>query len=1367
MKNLGLIKRSFITTLITVIGIASTMAQSSIMFTTDVNDGCSPFTVTFTNTSTDGVTYQIIFDDGTPTATWAATDTVHTYANPGTYYAWMMAFDAQGNFIGQYNHTAITVSAAQTNFSQSATTICPGDDVGFSAYYEQGSTYFWDFGDGNTATGPWANHSYFAYDTFYVSLVTNGQCGIDTIVQTVIVDSTQAANAQFGFYPDKVCPLQPVQFFTYNGNAAAHYYDFGDGDSSNLPSPLHPYAATGFYTVTYVTTNGCGNTDTATMQVEVVSNASFPPFQLNVYTSPSCPNQSINTNAPFGYLSYVWNAGDGTPSDSTTNNFLDYVYLDTGTYYQSCRIYDYCGNDTTIIDTIVIGNNVGFPNNIGGLNVKSPVCPGELDYIGAPGGYLAYIFDYGDGTPNDSIGWSQIGHAYMNTGTYPVSVKIYNHCGLDTTMYDTIIVTNSAGFQPGLNISLNPIHCPGEEVDMYTYGGHYAYVWTFGDSSLQDSNEYGSSRHIYQDTGVFTVAVTITSFCGVDTTIYNSVTIKSDVGFPPFMNFYGYPNPVCPNDEMSLNTEQGYINYSWDFGNGSTVQTGYNYATSYYDSAGTYQASVTITNGCGIDTTLTTGVLVDDNAPFPPQIQLDASTSVVCPGDAINFEVSDDFKSFFWDFGGNDTLTTTNSELTHFYDSVGTFTLSVTVFNGCGNQITLSKTIVVDSTNTFVDADIFILNNTICPGDLFSVGPKDDDGTSYTYYWDLGDGNVDTTYGFGVQHSYNDTGTYIVKVTAVNGCGYSDSSFVTVYVIDNAIPSLGSGGDDFFGTAGGDSGPAGCAGDAIIFYFAGLYANTWDFGDGSSASATNTISVGFGVFSIITHAYQDTGTYWATLSITNACGNTWLDSVQVVVGSGLAVSGQVFAEPPTSGSYTTCEGVTFLAMGGSSYYMDYGDGTTLTTSSSTTTHFFSTAGTYTVSVVVTNSCGNSATYNETVTVVDGGGATVTSSVDGNITCNGGSDGSVNSSAAGGTQPYTYLWDDSAAQTNEIATGLNAGTYTVTITDANGCSGTSSITLTDAAAITGTGTTIPAGCGSSDGSVTITGLTGGTSPYTYLWDNGDNSNTADSLASGTYSVSVTDANNCTTVQTVTLSDSGGVSISSYTVTDALCNGSSDGSVDLTISGGTAPYTYEWSDGSTVEDLTGVKAEAYSITVTDASGCKTIQSGSVGEPDQVSISSVIVDANCGVADGSIAITASGGTGAYTYLWSTGGTSSGETSLFAGAYNVTVTDNNACATIFTLTVSNANSPVISSVISDISCNGSIDGSIDVSVTGGTTPYTYVWTNGGVTQDISGLTAGSYILFLFDGGGCQTAQTFDVIEPDVLAATSVVTGNHCGYSD
>ena len=264
------------------------------------------------------------------------------------------------------------------------------------------------------------------------------------------------------------------------------------------------------------------------------------------------------------------------------------------------------------------------------------------------------------------------------------------------------------------------------------------------------------------------------------------------------------------------------------------------------------------------------------------------------------------------------------------------------------------------------------------------------------------------------------------------------------------------------------------------------------------------------------------------------------------------------------------------------------------------------------------------------------------------------------------------------------------------------------------------------------------------------------------------MTITDSNSCQNTQVFTLNDVGGTTISGTTVTDATCNGGSDGAVTISVSGGTTPYTYAWTNGDTIEDVTGLKEGTYTVTVTDSSGCKTIESATVGEPSPIALATTITDANCGVADGSIVASVSGGTPGYEYLWSNAVTTSSNSGLVAGAYTLTITDTNSCTATYTVIVSNANSPEITSVVDDLTCNGSGDGAIDLSVSGGTTPYTYLWLhNGSFIQDVSGLDANSYTVILNDGGGCQTAQTITVSEPDVLTVSLAVSGEHCNSND
>jgi hypothetical protein len=264
----------------------------------------------------------------------------------------------------------------------------------------------------------------------------------------------------------------------------------------------------------------------------------------------------------------------------------------------------------------------------------------------------------------------------------------------------------------------------------------------------------------------------------------------------------------------------------------------------------------------------------------------------------------------------------------------------------------------------------------------------------------------------------------------------------------------------------------------------------------------------------------------------------------------------------------------------------------------------------------------------------------------------------------GTAPYTITWS-----TGDTTTSINfvtAGTYTYTIIDGSGCDYTDSVVVgSNSIAITGTTVATDATCGNADGTATAT-PSNGTAPYTYLWSDGQTTATATGLAAAAYTVTVTDANGCTGTLNVTVNNAGAPSVAVTSTTDVNCNGGTDGAIDITVTGGTAPYTYSWTNGATTEDLTGLGAGSYTGTITDANGCTAIGGPiTINEPaDTIAISAVVTDVtNAGGSDGAIDITVSGGTSPYTYSWSNGSTSGDLTGLTAGTYDITVTDANGC--------------------------------------------------------------------------------------------------------
>jgi hypothetical protein len=205
---------------------------------------------------------------------------------------------------------------------------------------------------------------------------------------------------------------------------------------------------------------------------------------------------------------------------------------------------------------------------------------------------------------------------------------------------------------------------------------------------------------------------------------------------------------------------------------------------------------------------------------------------------------------------------------------------------------------------------------------------------------------------------------------------------------------------------------------------------------------------------------------------------------------------------------------------------------------------------------------------------------------------------------------------------------------------------------------------------NDGTAT-TSVSGGTSPYSYLWSTGSTQDNITNVAAGTYYLTVTDTNNCQVVDSVIINNIGGATLT-ITVNDVSCYGMSDGSATVTATGGTTPYSYNWSSGGTTDTETGLPAGNYTVTVTDANNCMSFATATINEPAQLVVSDSIIDVSCsGNNDGAIYLSVTGGTSPYSYAWSTGGTGSSETGLTGGTYTVTITDNNSCSITESYTV------------------------------------------------------------------------------------------------
>ncbi|MEM9022418.1 MAG: SprB repeat-containing protein, partial [Bacteroidota bacterium] len=416
-------------------------------------------------------------------------------------------------------------------------------------------------------------------------------------------------------------------------------------------------------------------------------------------------------------------------------------------------------------------------------------------------------------------------------------------------------------------------------------------------------------------------------------------------------------------------------------------------------------------------------------------------------------------------------------------------------------------------------------------------------------------------------------------------------------------------------------------------------------------------------------------------------------------------------------------------------------------------------GTYTVTV--TDTIGNGDTVDVTITQPTALSATATAT--GNVSCNGFADGSATASGSGGSPPYSYLWSN--GDTTASPTTLSAGTNTVSITDNNGCGPmTASVTITEPTAVVVTAVvdSSATGAANADGGATAS-ASGGTMPYTYAWANGATTASITGVLPGTYTITVTDNNGCTgtDVTTIFAGPSATVSVDST----VSCFGFSDGGASATVVGGTMPYTYLWSNAATIASVTGVTTGTYTVTVTDAGGLTSSNSVFISEPTAINgtiTSSTDISCNGG-ADGSITASASGGTGSYTYAWSNGTTAATNSGVMAGTYTVTVTDANGCTDVENETLTEPGAVTASTVVdSNVTCNGFLNGGATASGSGGTMPYTYVWSNAATTASITGVAAGTYTVSITDNNGCGPATSSVMItEPTAVAATSVVDSN------
>ncbi|MFT6280291.1 MAG: gliding motility-associated-like protein [Salibacteraceae bacterium] len=761
-----------------------------------------------------------------------------------------------------------------------------------------------------------------------------------------------------------------------------------------------------------------------------------------------------------------------------------------------------------------------------------------------------------------------------------------------------------------------------------------------------------------------------------------------------------------PNDgSIDILVQGGTPGYSFVWSNGATSEDVGALA------AGTYTVAVTDTKGCTEQISVT---ITEPNVLG----QVGSVTEVNCFSDATGTISVDTYGGilpydYLWSSGQ------TSEDLTLL--SAASYTLTITDGNNCTNVASY----VVDQPA----APLVLSSSAIdvaCHSDSTgSIDLTTSGGTSaYTYEWSTGLGIV-------LPYTSEDivtipADTYTVLVTDSRGCEET-----LVQLVDQPIAPLSESPVlvDIL-----------CFGDLTGTINPNIDGGTAPYGYLWSNGFTGPIASGLA-----------SGSYSLTVTDSAGCMDTYNYTLsQPAAPLTLTLTGvDILCFDDATGS------VSSEVAGGTPGYSYLWSNTGTSSSISNLL-----AANYILTVTDDNGC----TINDNITLIEPLAPLAVSSVVTDVDCYGNNSGSIDLTVVGGTMPYFQDWSNGGGfvltDTTEDITNQYADDYEVLVTDDHGCTITLISTINEPLApLAITGVVNHANCfGLNDGAIDIT-ITGGTVNYGYSWSSGQTSEDITGVLAGQYTVTVTDLNGCVESMTFTINEPLAPLVVTTFPKDVLCNGGTDGELESEVTGGTLPYSYAWSNGETTEEIYGISAGPYTLTITDDQGCIAFTGAVINEPPALVVIPTVIDASCyGYSDGEITIAISGGIEPYYFNWGNqneillNNPSETITGLIAEEYFIRVRDENGCILEQTVIVEQPQPFLATPVVSDVLCNGGSDGEIDLTITGGTLAYSTVWSDGQLTEDATNLTAGIYNYLITDGQGCIIADSIEVTEPSLV---------------
>ncbi|MCW3103086.1 MAG: hypothetical protein JWO09_1526 [Bacteroidetes bacterium] len=1153
---------------------------------------------------------------------------------------------------------ALTATTSQTNVSCNG--VCNGTATVTASGGTAGYTYSWAPSGGSAAT---ANS--LCAGSYTCTITDANSCAITRTFTITQPPAITATTSQTNVSCNGAC--NGTATVTASGGTAGYTCAWTpSGGSAAIATSL----CAGTYTCTITDANSCAitRTFTITQPPAIIATTS----QTNVSCNGGC-NGTATVAASGGTAGYTYSWAPSGGTAATANS------LCAGTY--TCTITD--ANSCVITKIFTITQPAALTATTTQTNVSCNAgCDGTAT-VTVSGGTAGYTYSWAPSGGTAATAGS------LCSGTYTCTISDANGCSITSI----VVITQSSSMlatTAQTNVTCNAA-CNGTAAVTVNGGTPgYTYAWLPSGGSASTAGSLCA--------GTYTCTVTDANGCQ----LVQSFTITQ----PPALSATATATAVSCNgacDGASTITASGGTSaytYSWSPSGGTA-------ASASGLCAGTYTCTVTDANGCTFPQLVT---ITQPTVLAAAAVQTNVSCNGACDGTAA-VTASGGTAGYTYSWAPSGGTGATAASL-----CAGTYTCTITDANGC--QLLQVVNITEPAMLSAVTAQTNVSCNSGCDGTATITVSGGTAG--YTYSWTPSGGTGATANGLCA-------GTYTCSITDANSCSIS----VTVTIIQSSPLTVVASHTNV-------SCNAACNGTATVTVSGGTpgYAYAWAPAGGSAATAGSLCA----------------GTYTCTITDANGCSQNEIFTItEPAVLSAASTQTNVSCNGVCDGTATT------TASGGTvaySYSWSPSGG-----SAAAATGLC--PGTYTCTVTDANGCTAVST-----SVITEPAALSATMVQVNVSCSGACNGTATISAGGGSFPYAYVWAPSGGA-GATATGLCAGTYTCTVTDANGCTIVQSVTITEPLPLTasaaGTNVSCNAAC---DGAASVA-ASGGTAGYAYSWaPSGGTASTAASLCAGTYTCTVTDTNGCITTVPVTITEPSPLSATAVQA-NVSCNAACNGTATVTVSGGTPGYVYSWApSGGAAATATGLCAGSYTCTITDANGCSVVQTIVITEPAALTASSIHSDALCnGSCNGTASVVAAGGTGGYSYLWAPGSATTASVSgLCAGMYVCTVTDTNACSISDTIIISEPAALTASIIPTTVTCFGGNDGSAASIVSGGTAPYTYLWSDGSTLSTTGGLSAGPVQLTVTDSNACSITVASAITQNPPLVITvnsdSVCTG-------